>query len=144
MIDSNGVNTANVRKHIEFLRANSDLGFNMGAYSPISKRKAENPKEICGTVSSSLGWAPMWSGVKGYDFHNNGGWFDYDPYSVRVFGHMSGDVWNWFFGVDWMHADNTIEGAWLRMEWYLAHGLPDDWWGQMMGEAPLCYQTEGA
>jgi hypothetical protein len=67
----------------------------------------------------------------------------YTQYSARVFG-VGGTastitVWQWMFGEDWTYVDNTPQGAAARIEWYLAHGLPENWRAQMFNAEPLCY-----
>ena len=66
----------------------------------------------------------------------------WDAYAKRLFGFSNNDdgAGGWCFEADWAQVDNTPLGAARRIEWYLEHGLPDDWYGQMKGRAPLCYQ----
>jgi len=55
---------------------------------------------------------------------------------LAKFGHE----WRWCFDSNWVDTDNTPNGAALRIEWLLNHGLPKDWYEQMNGFNPLCYK----
>ena len=46
---------------------------------------------------------------------------------------------NWLFGSQWVHTDNTRSGAAKRIRYFLEHGTPKNWEGQMRGQEPLCY-----
>lgn len=104
----------------------------------------------CGTIGCALGWAPL---VEGLGPTTDELRFDdglcWSAYARRVFGlnpwgHPDGEDfrpmdWSWCFA-DWADADNTPMGAAIRILWLCEFGLPEDWRGQMIGEAPLCYE----
>lgn len=50
-----------------------------------------------------------------------------------------GDEFTWCFDSEWRKSDNTQEGAALRIEYLINKGLPENWAGQLNGNAPLCY-----
>lgn len=49
-------------------------------------------------------------------------------------------LWNWLFSGRWIHSDNTARGGAARIYYALEHGVPENWWMQMSGVAPLCYE----
>jgi len=53
---------------------------------------------------------------------------------------LYGASWAWCFSERWARVDNTSEGAALRIEWLLKHGLPENWYEQLWGIEPLCYK----
>lgn len=52
---------------------------------------------------------------------------------------LRGNEWDWCFGASWYKVDNTPIGASKRINYLLEHGLPKNWYEQMIGEEPLCY-----
>jgi hypothetical protein len=54
---------------------------------------------------------------------------------IRAFG----NEWDWLFSCTWSKADNSPEGAALRIEWLLNFGCPKTSRYQLLGIAPLCY-----
>lgn len=65
---------------------------------------------------------------------------DFGETAVSFTGiNISDRAWDWLFRGDWSESDNTPTGAALRIEWLLKNGVPDNWYSQMTGNAPLCY-----
>lgn len=46
----------------------------------------------------------------------------------------------WLFSTDWSFIDNTAIGAYKRIEWYINHGVPKNWYNQMYNGSKLCYK----
>lgn len=87
----------------------------------------------CGTTADACGWGlvfvePKLAGES------------WDSYCERVFGvPLESTEWHWLFSATWKRTDNTPWGAAGRIAWLIQHGLPDNWYDQMYGWAPLCY-----
>ncbi len=74
----------------------------------------------CQTVGCIVGSIPKVFG----EFPNNtssGRVYDFDwiGLSYRVFGVTSSEEWDWMFGSDWKHMDNTPVGAAKRIRYFL-------------------------
>ena len=56
------------------------------------------------------------------------------------------EEYEWLFSRKWGNADPTAEGTALRIRDFVKHGLPEDRYQQLDGEAPLSYRkrTESA
>lgn len=96
----------------------------------------------CGTAACAVGHGPK----AGIEPLRGESWF---AYSYRTFVpvyvdgcEVNGRVWDWCFASSWARVDNTVHGAAARIEYMLAHGVPDDAFSQMCGNAPLCYTLE--
>ena len=92
----------------------------------------------CGAVGCMVGHGPYAGIAKSEDEEWNG-------YSKRVFAPKSDNadsLWKWLFCMGWAGTDNTPEGGAARIRWTITHGLPADWSGQIVGDAPLCYRSE--
>jgi hypothetical protein len=51
------------------------------------------------------------------------------------------DVYDYLFSKHWARKDNTLEGAILRLEYYLEHGLPKSWYQELHTKNfPLSYR----
>jgi hypothetical protein len=93
-------------------------GFDMARY--------EYTKHPCGTVRCLIG-----------------NLFLIDLDLVRFTPFFGFAIWNYLFASQWVHVDNTLEGAIARARWVNRHGLPDNWENQIIGKAPLPYlQTD--
>jgi hypothetical protein len=115
------------------------LEFNMHLFTsdPIDEQ------HVCRTAACSLGWAsrtirPLNKNEIIYDDIGNWIKFGYNIFGIK--SHM--DEWKWMFSYDWTESDNTRRGAAQRILYYLRHGLPADWYAQMIGSTPLCYKKE--
>lgn len=119
------------RANLLRLAAHLDLGvtnlqFDMAKY-----------QNECGTVGCAAGHGPSLGIARGrYE--------DWPDYASRAFGAHPWDeeeehAYIWLFAGGWASADNTPRGAAGRIRYALAHGVPDNYWGQLMGEAPLSY-----
>ena len=90
-------------------------------YGPISSKAAQAnaPLPSCGTTACAMGHAPsmVTPGLP------NEKWIQY---SNRVFSiDFTEMVWHWLFSGEWWGVDNTLGGAVKRIDYYLAHGLPE-------------------
>lgn len=77
----------------------------------------------CGTVACAVGHAPA-AGIRVW---GDMGW---NSYCTRVFGIDRWDQYDTFeymFGAEWVHYDNTPQGAAARIRTYLESGVPADW-----------------
>lgn len=103
--------------------------FHMGDYA------SDERDNTCGTCGCAVGHGTLC-------IEPRNGREDWDDYCYRVFGITPcSPEWGWMFNGSWYSADNTPQGAAARIDWYLANGIPDDWYDQMLGAAPLCYAT---
>ena len=90
---------------------------------------------VCGTVRCLSGWLyhlyeiPM-------DSIND---YDQELYGTSFKEESELPHWEWCFGADWSLTDNTIEGGIKRIEIILEDKIPENWYEQMTGEAPVEY-----
>lgn len=91
----------------------------------------------CGTIACAVGHGPS-AGIPIIDEDES--WTSYaeralippnEPQRVYAF--------DWMFAGRWEYTDDTPQGAAKRIEYYLEHGLPDNFEEQMYGDDPLCY-----
>lgn len=86
----------------------------------------------CGTAACAAGHGP----TAGVDPEPGETWAGY---SYRAFIDY-GDGWDWLFSACWAEVDNSAHGAAARIDYLLAHGLPDNYWNQMVGDEPISYR----
>lgn len=128
------MNRENLRKLSEYLKGPLKAGFCMRAFSSYDDDDIE---VNCGTVGCAAGHGPH----AGFEKMWNETW---TSYIERVFGlHFDTKAWRWCFAPYWVKGDDTALGAAQRIDWMLDNGVPDNYWGQMRGEAKLCYKGEG-
>lgn len=127
----------NLQKLADFIRTVPQEKFSMYKYRDYGEQRTHE----CKTIGCSLGYAPQVL----YDNYNDVPKYidliiDFDKISIDMFGIESFErEWTWMFGLKWIRVDNTPTGAADRIEWFLKHGLPENWEEQMQGDAPLCY-----
>lgn len=90
----------------------------------------------CGTVACAVGHGPL-AGIAPLEDES---WFEY---SKRVFGAPYGSLFRWLFDDNWANVDDTATGAAARIRYYLEHGIPENYYDQHFGRAPLCYTVAG-
>jgi hypothetical protein len=88
----------------------------------------------CGTTACAAGHGP----AAGIPIRHDESW---TTYQHRVFA-LNTKEFDWCFTGNWDETDNTHYGAAARIDWMLKHGVPTDAYGQITGDAPLCYQQE--
>lgn len=91
----------------------------------------------CGTIACAVGHGPA-AGIPAVGLAE--GW---NGYSERVFA-LDHNQWVWCFDGDWMHVDDTPQGAAKRIRHLLEYGLPADFLEQCWGEAPYLFAQENA
>jgi len=101
----------------------------VGGYADSRARRAE-----CGTAACAAGHGP----IAGIEPLQDETWY---TYTVRAFGRSS---FTWCFDEDWAQVDNSAHGAAARIEFMLAHGIPENADEQRFGEDPLCYTTQAS
>lgn len=133
------MNKANLLKLAGFL----DM-LRPGAYSEAGDysngdHTSRDSFEICGTVASAVGWAPMVIPVDSWDY--DGGCLHWAKYSDRVFGLDEWtDAWTWCFSPQWLPIDDTPDGAAKRIRYLVEHGEPPaNWFEQYKGDAPYMF-----
>jgi len=89
----------------------------------------------CGTVACAVGHGPA-AGIPAV--HGNESW---NAYAERAFD-LNHDQWLWCFDGDWMHVDDTSQGAAKRIRHLLEHGLPEDPIEQCWGMSPYLFAQE--
>lgn len=130
----------NLQKLADFIRAIPQERFDMEAFR---SKHEDNFTHECNTIGCVLGYSPQ---VLYDDFKDVPKLFDssidYEGISIEKLGiDPLESEWNWMFGPDWNEVDNSPTGAADRIEWFLKHGVPENWEEQMKGKAPLCYIT---
>lgn len=99
----------------------------------------------CGTVACAVGHAPFVLGLPvpvAPLARSAKNWAVFAEDRLLPSGYIEDCEFDWMFGEFWVRTDNTARGAAARIYWYLEHGVPDDWHGQMFGDAPLCYTVK--
>ena len=130
------MNTYNLQRMADHIRTIPQEAFNMEGY-----RKGQDLTIKCDSVGCAVGHCPVLDpNPDKIPRHKDGG-IDYTEWSFNFTG-LDINQWAWCFSTDWTDADNTPEGAALRIEWLLSHGLPEDWYEQLKGMAPLCYKVK--
>lgn len=125
---------ANLRKGAEgLMNLPSERPFDMKLYRGDGG-KPSDPHD-CETVGCALGYFPMWIPAQ----EGEKRWNDYEARATGLGLSYGGSAWIWCFGMDWAGIDNTPQGAARRILHMLDNGLPDDWWGQMQGDAPYIF-----
>lgn len=95
--------------------------FNMATYFAVDNE--------CGSVACALGWAPIALGHEKQISESLYVALDYDQYSKDHFDlYPINPEWDWLFGAEWVHIDNTPEGAAARIRKFVKwdHNLPID------------------
>jgi hypothetical protein len=104
--------------------------------------KLPNTEHPCGSVCCIVGSAPALR--KKYPQFTPGNLEGWDNYARRIFLECEDDsdcedVYQYLFESDWYNRDNSADGAAARIEYFLEHGLPDNWMDQIGGD-PLSYR----
>jgi hypothetical protein len=131
------MNTENLLKAAAYIRTVPQSKFDMDIWRGTDKNK---PQHECKSIGCVIGHCTILDpnikkAVKKYSLGLS---FDYYDWATDFFT-LEYDQWEWCFSYVWKNSDNTPEGAALRIEWLINHGLPDNWEKQMNGEAELCY-----
>lgn len=82
----------------------------------------------CGTVACAVGHGPA-AHIFMIDDELVGGWCgspNWEAYAERVFGCAHCSTFAWMFGGNWNKVDNTAKGAALRIDYFLANGVPEE------------------
>lgn len=130
--------TSEQRANLECLAAHLDLGvtnleFDMEQYCKSPKGVSLNPYEWeCGTVACAAGHGPS----LGIEARPRERWISY---AERVFGVATDQDYYWISAGFWARTDNTPRGAAARIRYALRHGIPENYFEQMLGKAPLSY-----
>ena len=131
------MNVENLEKLAAYLEAlPADYGhFSMARYYVVNE-SSRLPYELpdamsCGTVACAAGHGP----AAGIPIDGKEWWSDY---CQRVFD-LGLAEWQWCFASDWVDVDDTHHGAAKRIRYFLAEGLPTDWYAQMIGGAPYIF-----
>ena len=111
--------------------------FDMGTY-----REGQEITPECNSIGCAIGHCTVLDPNPDDIPRWGGGRIEYGWWSFN-FTRLGVNQQKWCFDSHWTLADNSPEGAALRIEWLLSHGLPKDWRRQMIGKAPLCYTASG-
>jgi hypothetical protein len=127
------MNRENLQKMADYIRTIPQDRFDMWTYRHGQEKTAE-----CDSVACIIGHCtkldaePLPVGANGN--------IDFETWCDRFTELDSDNCWIWCFNGRWKYVDNTSEGAALRIEWLLKHGLPENWYEQLWGIEPLCYK----
>ena len=112
-----------------------------GVFDMEDYRKGQHIKPECDSVGCAVGHCPVLDPNPNEIPRLEDGCIDYMEWSMAFTG-LNDAEWLWCFDPGWRETDNKPEGAALRIEWILNHGLPEDWYEQLQREAPLCYKVK--
>lgn len=114
--------------------------------------------EVCGTAACAVGHYAI---MEGFDVTSSGvkpvvvteDWFQKTEEYVNVIRMdwctfvekeigvptvwLDTPIFDWLFGSDWTGEDNTPEGAAARIDYFLAHGVPEDFVHQEISDYPI-------
>ena len=98
----------------------------------------------CGAVACAIGHGPSAGFLflpeeLGKDPSSEPDWFDY-TYRVFLDEEEPGELFDWMFGGDWSGVDNTPQGAGKRIRYYLAHGVPEEFYEKYLRDLVPLYQ----
>ena len=133
------MNRENLGRMSDYIRTISQEQFSM-----IDYRSGQQETIECDSVGCIIGHCtildlPENIPIRTY-FHGGGNSKLFDIWSTRFTGLEShSKEWLWCFAYYWKYSDDTPEGASKRIDYLLDNGLPKNWYEQMHGEAPLCY-----
>lgn len=137
------MNRENLQRAADYIRTIPQERFNMGVYRDALPGQDEQPENEfdheCKTVGCVIGHCTILDKGNALPMGPNSRWINYTDWSFKFFGPLSQEEWDWCFDYNWKDRDNTPEGAALRIEWLLKHGLPVDWRDHRSCKAPLCY-----
>ncbi len=141
-VRQNLYNLANFLKTVQ--EDNVDVEFEMGSFYSTAEGYLLNR---CGASACAVGHYAVMLGWEASDDGTRpiGGFGDNPPTELHYGSLMSWtdfsdvvigvprdsniegrDAWDWMFDGDWNQSDNTAKGAAARIEYYLAHGVPED------------------
>lgn len=104
---------SNLKKLADYLLSgNLKAEFDMGMFSDRGSHSIS-----CGTVGCAVGHGPY----AGIPKDANETWYDY---ARIVFNGYDINLFDWLFGGEWYHYDNTPEGAGKRILYALKYGVP--------------------
>lgn len=89
--------------------------------------------ENCGTVGCALGQAPLTRGLEPIagdfeiEIYGSKKNLNYAAYGERIFGIISGEIWDFIFSSEWREVDNTPKGAAARIRYLCKNGLPSEY-----------------
>lgn len=136
----------NLRKLGEFLiEDKARFIFDISIAYAYKKGVYLSPKEVKEThddsiIADILGHAPLInSKYKNFDEEDEE--FFWREYCLKYFDvRFSKENFIWCFSDRVKAFDNTRKGAGKRILWFCNHGLPMNYWYQLSGKAPLCYE----
>jgi hypothetical protein len=131
------MNRENLQRMADYIRTVPKEKFHMGEY-----RKGSWKKHQCGSVGCVIGHCTILDKIENISLTIGLG-IDFTAWSEKFTGLIAwSSEWDWCFHAVWKHTDNTPTGAADRIEWLLNHGLPEDWYEQIIGENPLIYKQQ--
>lgn len=140
------IQRANIAALADYLRTlPADYShFNMGRYSYDDIGPADVSLAMeCGTAACAVGHGPLADGIVQPGTICSSMVDSWNYYCLQAFGvDADGEVYKWLFDGDWVHTDNTIEGAVLRIEHYLKSGTYPQWFLDENGAVGLDYHGE--
>lgn len=149
MVKANKPNRKNLQLMADHIKTISQEVFDMRDYRFLKKHndgyldvlvQKLNSELECGSVGCVIGHCVVLDeNVRGIPrFTTNR--INYEAWSERFTGLIAKTLeWQWCFGSDWVNCDNTPIGASKRIEYFLNHGLPEDWNEQFTGRATQSY-----
>jgi hypothetical protein len=126
------MNKENLQRMADYIRTIPKELFDMGEY-----RTGQTITNECDSVGCVLGHCTVLNPDPLPK--DRFGSIDFNRWAYKFTGTTENE-WVWCFGSTWRNTDNTTEGAALRIEWLIKHGLPENWRAQYNNETPLCYK----
>lgn len=132
------MNRENFERAIEHLKEVDFKWFTMERY-----REAGDFKDIkCSLKGCVIGWCiELEQGNVRRLFNEQ---IDFTSWAMSFFeiGEAWGYEWNWCFGTDWFHFDNSLDSAIKRMEYFVDFGIPMDWHGNFWDFVNFNYERD--
>jgi len=127
------MNRENLNKMADYIETIAQDRFDMGKF-----RTGEKVDHECDSVGCVLGHCTILD--KNPLPLDSSGDIDFSAWSLDFTGlNPDSDECHYLFAGLWDSADNTPTGAAKRIRYIIEHGLPEDWYEQTRGRAPLSY-----
>jgi len=130
-----GINLENLLKMADYIETVPQDRFDMSRY-----RYGDTISHECNSVGCIIGHCIILDNLDNEDLpRRESKNINFLKWSEKFIGTDEHSVWVYLFWANWRNTDNTPTGAAKRIRYYIVNGLPENWYDQMLGVAPLSY-----
>jgi hypothetical protein len=133
------INIENLEKMAQYVENLPQSVFDMNHYRYGTYGEEYHFHKECRTTGCILGHCTILD-IKPLPMKENG--IDFSLWCYHFTGinpFLNLDIFDFLFSGKWKSQDNTPQGAAQRIRYFLEYGLPENWYQQMTGNAPLTY-----